>query len=108
MKTTLKIACMYCEKDMGEKDGKGVEGTSHSICRECWEKHVPGEPYPADKQKPIRTCAVCGREGEDVNEYPVYNNGRDRTEYQCDDIDACLNRKYSQEGKPWMVKEGAK
>jgi len=51
---------------------------------------------------------VCGREGEDVNEYPVYNNGRDLTEYQCDDIDACLNRKYSQEGKTGMVKEGAK
>jgi len=35
MKTTLKIVCMWCGKDMGEKDGEGVEGTSHSICEAC-------------------------------------------------------------------------
>ena len=56
-------------------------------------------------EKTIQTCEVCGRDGEDIHKYPVYNNGRDRTEYQCDDIDACLNRKYSQLNQPWMVKE---
>lgn len=39
--TILKIECMYCHKNMGQKDGEGVEGTSHSICRECWEKYYP-------------------------------------------------------------------
>ena len=31
MKTVLKIRCMYCGADMGEKDG-----VSHSICESCW------------------------------------------------------------------------
>ena len=34
----IKIECMYCHKDMGSKDGRGVTGTSHSICPECYEK----------------------------------------------------------------------
>ncbi len=31
----MKIVCAWCNKDMGEKDGKGIEGTSHSICQDC-------------------------------------------------------------------------
>ncbi len=31
----MKIVCAWCGKDMGEKNGKGVEGISHSICQEC-------------------------------------------------------------------------
>ena len=31
----MKVVCAWCSKDMEEKDGKGVEGTSHSICKEC-------------------------------------------------------------------------
>jgi hypothetical protein len=34
-KTVIKIVCMYCKKDMGEKDGEGMEGISHSICEDC-------------------------------------------------------------------------
>ena len=34
----LKIVCAWCGKDMGEKDGKGVEGISHGLCKECSEK----------------------------------------------------------------------
>lgn len=45
-KTVLKIACMDCGKSMGEKDGQGVEGTTHSLCEECWAVRCPGEPYP--------------------------------------------------------------
>ncbi|MBA7607533.1 hypothetical protein ES703_14692 [subsurface metagenome] len=44
--TVLKIVCMYCGENMGEKDGEGVEGTSHSICRKCWEERFPDWPYP--------------------------------------------------------------
>ena len=50
MKTVLKIECMYCRKAMGEKEGHGVEGTTHSICPECWSERFPGIPYPKDKQ----------------------------------------------------------
>ena len=34
----MKIVCAWCGKDMGEKDGKGVEGVSHSICKRCLAK----------------------------------------------------------------------
>jgi len=40
MKTILKIECGYCGKDMGEKDGKGISGVSHSICPECFQKEM--------------------------------------------------------------------
>lgn len=50
MGTILKIVCMYCKKDMGEKDGEGVEGTSSSICKECWEEHFPGVPYSEEEK----------------------------------------------------------
>lgn len=36
----MRIICAWCGKDMGEKEGKGVEGTSHSICDECADKVV--------------------------------------------------------------------
>jgi len=36
--TVLKVECAWCGKDMGEKDGKGQEGTSHGICDECAAK----------------------------------------------------------------------
>jgi len=34
----MEIVCAWCDKDMGEKDGKGIEGISHSICPECLAK----------------------------------------------------------------------
>jgi len=34
----MKIVCVWCSKEMGEKDGKGVEEVSHSICQECLAK----------------------------------------------------------------------
>ena len=34
----MEIVCAWCDKDMGEKDGKGIEGISHSICQECLAK----------------------------------------------------------------------
>ena len=44
--TTLQVACSNCNKPMGSKDGHGVSGTSHSVCRKCWvELGYPGE-YP--------------------------------------------------------------
>ena len=47
----LKIFCVYCEKDMGEKGGQGIEGDTTSICRQCWKEHHSQWPYPADEHK---------------------------------------------------------
>ena len=47
--TILRTICMWCKKPMGEKDGKGVEGDSHSICEKCWKIHYPQYPYPKEE-----------------------------------------------------------
>jgi len=72
MQTVLKIACMYCHCDMGVKDGRGVTGTSHSICESCWNVMFPGEKYPVeggtDREETklinwiTKRCPRCGRE----------------------------------------------
>lgn len=49
MKTVLKVVCMYCKAELGEKDGKGVSGVSHSICQDCWKLRFPDREYPEDK-----------------------------------------------------------
>lgn len=33
--TMLKVICAWCGKELGEKDGEGVEGISHGICEDC-------------------------------------------------------------------------
>lgn len=38
-KTRLKIVCAWCNKTIGYKDGKGVNGITHGICRKCQKKH---------------------------------------------------------------------
>ena len=42
-RTKLKVICAWCGKDMGEKDGQGIEGVSHSICLDCLEKFLSQE-----------------------------------------------------------------
>jgi len=39
---TMKIVCAYCGRCIGEKEGNGVEGDSHGICQECFEKRMNG------------------------------------------------------------------
>ncbi len=34
----MKIVCAWCGKDVGEKDGEGIEGISHGVCEECLSK----------------------------------------------------------------------
>jgi len=51
MKTVLRIICMYCGCVMGEKDGLGVSGDSHSICRKCWQARFPDWEYPEGKRE---------------------------------------------------------
>ena len=36
----MKMICSWCGKDLGEKDGEGVEGVSHGVCEECLEKFL--------------------------------------------------------------------
>ena len=38
MDKRLKIECAWCGRDMGERDGYGVEGVTHSICEQCSAK----------------------------------------------------------------------
>ena len=48
-----------------------------------------------ENPQPVRQCEVCGHMGGDVQEHPFYDKvlGRDSTRYECDDIEACLDRK---------------
>ena len=54
----VKVTCAWCGKDMGEKDGRGVEGVSHGICEECQKKHFPAmdipEPYALQVRAELR------------------------------------------------------
>ena len=34
----MKIVCAWCGEEMGEKDGEGIDGVSHSICESCLSK----------------------------------------------------------------------
>jgi len=49
-KTILRIACQYCRKEYGLRDGQGVSGTSHGICATCWTEHNPNNSYPVSLQ----------------------------------------------------------
>jgi len=35
MQTVMTVVCMYCKVVIGQKDGLGVSGVSHGICRDC-------------------------------------------------------------------------
>lgn len=52
--TILKIVCMYCDEDMGTKDGEGIEGVTTSICKKCWKKHFPQWEYPKEDKNETR------------------------------------------------------
>lgn len=38
--STIKIQCAYCGCEIGEKEGNGSEGISHSICEPCYRKEA--------------------------------------------------------------------
>lgn len=37
----LKVVCAWCGEPMGEKEGNGVKGISHSICDDCLLHNFP-------------------------------------------------------------------
>lgn len=36
----MKIVCAWCNKNMGEKNGRGVEGVTHGMCKQCLAKFM--------------------------------------------------------------------
>jgi len=32
---TIKIVCSWCNRQIREENGRGVEGISHSVCTDC-------------------------------------------------------------------------
>lgn len=38
--TVIYTVCMCCNMFLGTKDGKGIYGTSHGICPECFKKEI--------------------------------------------------------------------
>ena len=40
----------------------------------------------------MNTCSVCFKTDNNVHEYPTSRQGRDTTDYCCDDPIECLNR----------------
>ena len=46
--TVIRVICGWCGKNMGEKDGQGIEGESHGICDNCLNRYFP---HHADKIK---------------------------------------------------------
>jgi hypothetical protein len=36
--TIITVICSYCGRQIGTKDGQGVEGESHGICELCLPK----------------------------------------------------------------------
>jgi len=34
----MKVVCAWCDKEIGEKNGGGIEGVSHGICEVCSKK----------------------------------------------------------------------
>ncbi len=36
----MKIVCAWCNKNMGEKNGRGVDGVTHGICKQCFAKFM--------------------------------------------------------------------
>jgi len=51
VRQTMKIVCAYCGRYIGEKEGNGVEGDSHGICQECFEKRMNGRKEVKDDRK---------------------------------------------------------
>jgi len=41
--TILIVQCAWCNKPLGQKDGKGVSGISHGICKSCVKKYFKKE-----------------------------------------------------------------
>ena len=49
----MEIVCAWCGKKMGEKDGKGIRGISHSLCQGCLAElmaKVESKSITRDKQ----------------------------------------------------------
>lgn len=85
MATIIQVACGWCGKSLGEKDGEGQSGVSHGICPTCSEKYFP---------ETFLTCTRCGRTGPEVRpgyQWATGDAAPHATPY-CPDFPACLGR----------------
>ncbi|KKM14459.1 hypothetical protein LCGC14_1705880 [marine sediment metagenome] len=61
MSSVLKSICAWCQKDLGDKDGEGVEGISHGICEDCLQvelaKETGTEEHQCNQQPDVRNTA---------------------------------------------------
>ena len=62
-KTVLLVKCAWCQKPMGEKDGKGVSGVSHGMCEACYDKLTEATDI-ADNMKSYWANLNSGSEGK--------------------------------------------
>ena len=64
--TVIKMVCAWCGKPMGEKEGGGVEGVSHGICKKCaakeWKKLR--DQYPDTKPLELKRVMPIKRQGD--------------------------------------------
>lgn len=90
MTTIIKIRCMYCQADMGEKDGEGV---SHSICDNCLLHRFPDVYQKMYGDQALLTCPHCGHIGRDVVVKKVYVGGKGYVrQIQCWNETECWRR----------------
>ena len=45
----MDIFCAWCGKYMGQKDGEGIEGESHSVCEVCYQKLLIAAKVDSEK-----------------------------------------------------------
>ena len=68
---TLTVVCAWCGKSMGTKEGFGVEGISHGICKECKAKMEEEIEALPPKDNPGRGGNVARQERIDPVERRV-------------------------------------
>ena len=54
VKTVMVIECACCGKYLGEKDGRGVEGPTSSVCDNCLDIYYPEQ---ADRVRELGRAA---------------------------------------------------
>ena len=69
--SVLKIVCYKCKKDMGTKNGGGVEGTTSSLCPKCFTELMQ---EIEDRFVSMRTAECASQESGSCCEYPNCNS----------------------------------
>lgn len=46
--TVIYTFCMYCKRYLGAKNGQGIYGISHGVCKSCYRKVALAEGLPVN------------------------------------------------------------